>query len=238
MFRARALPVAVLIVALAASACSSDRTSRIDASPTPSSPDLTLAQHAVLRSSDVGGYRANKHTAQTDLSATLKRKFAKCTGAATTILDTEPGSQTAYSPDFSKGQTNEQQMTSSVVIHPKATDVDRDWNGFAGDKAKPCLEQVFKELKPAGDANGRIKYGPLQVSEFEVGVGDRSIGYAISRSATGPGQIFQLDVDMIYVARDRAGMEFNFFNYGPNPDRAAEKKLAQKVYDRIGDKAA
>jgi hypothetical protein len=91
---------------------------------------------------------------------------------------------------------------------------------------------------PGRPGAAQFQFGPAHVSQFTVGVGDRSVGYALSRSASNARQTIQLDVDFVYVTRGRAGMEFHFFNLGPNPDRAREKQLAQKVYDRIGDKAA
>ena len=238
MSRARALPAAVLIVALAA-ACSSGRTSRIDASPEAQNPDLRVAQQAALSASDLRDFKADTHTAQSELRPALRRQFAKCTGTRTTIFDAAPGSHTVESPDFIKGRENEQQVTSSVEIYPKAADVDGAWKSITGAKTQACLKQLFQALYGTADAAKEgIKYGPVQISEFELGVGDRSIGYSMTRDATRQAARIVITVDVIYVVRDRAGMRFQFFNYGPTPDRAAEKKLVKKVYDRVGDKAS
>jgi hypothetical protein len=241
MSRARALPVAVLIVAFAAAACSSNPSHQVQASPAgaDNSADGVVAQKAVLRPNDLSDYKPNPHTVQTELSPALRQQFAACTGAKTTIFDTETGAHAAYSPDFSKGAENQQQVTSSVEIDPTKADVDGGWNAFSGGKTKQCLKGLFQQLfTAASGAKFGLKYGPVQVSEFNVGVGDRSIGYAMSRSASGPAQTIEFDIDIVYVARDRAGMEFHFFNYGTNPDRGLETRVAKTVYDRIGNKAA
>jgi hypothetical protein len=245
MSRARFLPVPLLVLAFAAAACSSSGGSiRADKGGTPStaanaSADLALAKSAVLQPGDLSDYRASAHTPAADIPAAEKRKFAQCMGTSTTVFDKVPGAQSADSPDFSKGDTNNQQVTSSVEIDPTAAEVEQGWNEFTAKKAQPCLEKLFQVLFGPGRAGAeKVKFGPVQVSQFNVGVGDRSVGYALSRSAVNATQTVQLDVDFVYVTRGRAGMEFHFFNLGPNPDREREKMLVQKVYDRIGDKAA
>jgi hypothetical protein len=246
MSRTRVLPVVLLVLAFAAAACSSGSASgsgsgsnqSSGSSPSPhAAADLAVAQQAVLRSSDLTGYKATPHSHVADIPEALKRKFAQCMGSATTIFDTVPGAQSADSPDFSKGLQNQQQVTSSVEIDPSRADINTGWNEFAGKKSAPCLRQFDQALIPAALAK-QLHMGPVQVTPFEVGVGDRSVGYAMSRSAMGPAQIIEIDVDIVYVVRDRTGMEFHFFNYGPNPDRDAEKKLVQKVYNRVGNKTA
>jgi len=241
MSRTRSLSVLFVALALVAAACSSGsgNSDKSGGSTATDSADLTLAKQAVLRPSDLSDYKATTHIVGSELSSTLRRTFAQCMGVDTTIFDTVPNAQIANSPDFSKGQQNQQQVTSSVEIDPTAADVDQGWKDFSGAKTQSCLKDLFGRLYTAANAaKAGIKYGPVHVSEFNVGVGDRSIGYAMSRAATGPAQTIELDVDVIYVVHDRAGMEFNFFNYGTNPDRTAEARLAQKVYDRVGDKAA
>jgi hypothetical protein len=242
MSRARVLPVTVLVLALATAACSSssgaDKTGAT-ATGTNTSADLALAKSAVLRPSDLSDYRANLHSPAADIPAAEKRKFAQCMGTSTTIFDTVPGAQSAFSPDFSKGNTNDQQVTSSVEIDPTTADVDHGWSSFSTGNAEPCLEKLFQVLfGPGHAALQQAKFGPVRASQFNVGVGDRSVGYALSRSVSNSRQTVQLDVDFVYVARDRAGMEFNFFNLGPPPDRDREKMLVKKVYDRIGNKAS
>jgi hypothetical protein len=245
MSRTRPLSIAVLVLALAATGCGSGSSKGADKTGGSStggnaSADLALAKSAVLRPSDMSGYRSTPHTPAADIPPPLKRKFAQCMGASTTVFDKVPGAQSADSPDFVKGETHELQVTSNVEIDPTAADVDQAWAGFSGEKAQPCLKQLFEELisSTGGQKSQQVQYGPVHVSQFNVGVGDRSVGYALDRSATNAGQTAQFDIDVVYVVRDRAGMEFHFFNLGPNPDREAEKKLVQKVYDRIGDQAA
>ena len=243
MSPARALPAVVLVLAFAAAACSSsggsanNQNSGGSTRSTDAAGDLAVAKQAVLRSGDLHGYKAAPHTSAADIPAPLRRKFAQCMGTPTTIFDTVPGAQSADSPDFAKGSQNELQVTSSVEIDPSSADVDARWKQFVSKETGPCLRQLFQELL-THSAVQQFHLGPVQVTPFEVGVGNRSLGYGMSRSAMGPRQIIELDIDVVYAVRDRAGMQFHFFNFGPTPDRALEKQLVQKVYDRVGGKAA
>jgi len=241
MSRVRGLSVAVLVLALVATACGSSGNNSSDNGGGSGQPDLVAdkraALQAVLRAGDLSDYKANLHSTGSEIPTAVKRNFAQCMGTPTTVFDTVPRAQTADSPDFSKGRQNEQQVTSSVEIDPTRADTDAGWNSFASKKTEGCLAQLFRDFL-SGPVVKQFKLGPVQVTPFTVGVGDRSTGYAMSRSATGPVQTIQIDVDVIYAVRDRAGMEFHFFNYGTTPDREAEKQLVQKVYDRIGNKAA
>jgi hypothetical protein len=74
------------------------------------------------------------------------------------------------------------------------------------------------------------------IEKFDVGVGSRSVGYAFTFTVTGPGGTVVIYLDLIFVARDRAGLDFEFTTVTP-PVRSFETTLVKKVYDRIGDKA-
>src|SRR5262245_48534393 len=120
MSRSRALPVAALLLAFAAAACSSGGSDKGGGSGQPANAtgDLRVAQQAVLRPSDLRDYKAATHTAASEIRPALKKKFAQCMGTSTTIFDKVPGAQSADSPDFSKGEQNQQQVTSGVEIEP------------------------------------------------------------------------------------------------------------------------
>jgi hypothetical protein len=59
----------------------------------------------------------------------------------------------------------------------------------------------------------------------------------VKLSSTGPAASATFYVDLVFVARDRAGLEFSFFNQAAPLDRGFEKGLEQESYDRVGDKA-
>src|SRR2546421_640834 len=104
----------------------------------------------------------------------------------------------ACSSSGGSGQGGDSSTPSQLA---RAADVDQRWNDFTGEKAQPCLKELFRVLFAPGRLGlENIKFGPVHVSQFNVGVGDRSVGYALVRSAANARQTLELDVDFVYVA--------------------------------------
>ena len=160
------LIVAVLAFALVAAACSSSGHGATGSDSTGKSlsssqkSDLALARSAVLRPGDLRDYRASTHTRASEVPAALRQKFAQCLSASATVFDDAPGAQAANSPDFSKGTSNERQVTNHVEIAAKTGDVDELWNAFSGGHVQSCLAELDKSLFSAerGKAQG-LTYG-------------------------------------------------------------------------------
>jgi hypothetical protein len=106
---------------------------------------------------------------------------------------------------------------------------------FAQCKTERCLQALFRELLPALQ---QLRLGPVDVTPFEVGVGDRSVSYAMSRSASGPAQTIQIDVDRIYAVRDRAAWSSTSSTTGRIRTVRPRRSWSRRLYDRIGDKTA
>jgi hypothetical protein len=197
--------------------------------------DLATAKRAVLTQADLPGYTSAPHTTDDDLPAANKKSFAACMGTSITIFDDSPGAQKANSPDFSKAEA---QVSNTVSLVPKQSDVDDSWKQLTSTKTAPCLQKLFDALFRSGAADApNVVFGPTKVTRFEPGVGSRSVGYAVAFSATSAGRKVSFFADVVFVGRDRAEMDMEFFNQDAAVDRALETSLVQKSYDRIGGDA-
>jgi hypothetical protein len=229
MISARALSILVVVSIVALAACGGKA---FKASP---ADDLALAQRAVLTKADLPGYEAKPHTSNDDIPAGVKKDFANCLGTPTSIFDDTPGAQKADSPDFSQGTT---QVSGSIEIDPNKSDIDKGWAEISKGGIEPCLGKLFEAAVKQGalDQPG-IKVGLGTVKRFDVGVGDRSVGYSVDLQITGPSGTADVFLDLVFVPRDRAGLDFSFTTVGTPFDRTVETALVQKVYDRIGNHA-
>jgi hypothetical protein len=198
--------------------------------------DLALAKSSVLTAADLPGYTGAAHTADDDLPAAINKSFATCLKASATIFDVPPGVQRADSEDFSKGES---QLSGTTKIYPKIADIDDRWAKISQANAGPCLEQLFVAGANEGNDSGQpATVSKTSVARFDVGVGDRSVGYTVKFTLASGGRSAAFFADVVFAQRDRAGADFEFVNVGAGPDHAFEKGLVQKVYDRIGTKAS
>jgi hypothetical protein len=223
--------VLVVLVALVALAACGGSAKKVDPAA-----DLALAKSAVLTAADVPGYAGSPHTPSDDIPAAAKKEFAACMKAPTTIFDDAPGAQKADSPDFAKSQA---QVSNSIEIDPKKSDVEKGWSQISKTEAAACLQKLFQSVITSGANNAQgVTFGPTSVARFDVGIGNRSVGYALKFSASGAGgksAVFY--ADLVFLARDRAGLEFDFLDVDTPLNRSFETSLAQTVYDRVGTKA-
>lgn len=197
--------------------------------------DLATASAAVLSINDLPGYASSPHTASDETPSSIITDFDTCLKVSATILDQAPGEQRVFSPDFSKDQTA---IAGNVEIDANTSDIDDGWDVLAKPGTEPCFEQFFREAVKVGITESQgIGFGPVAVDRFDPGIGDRSVGYNVKLTATGPGAAAVFFVDFIFVAHDRAAMELEFSSSGAPLDRGFETGLAQKVYDRVGDQA-
>jgi len=225
MISLRTGSVVVLVSLFAVAACGSSA-KKVDPAA-----DLAVAKHAVLTQADLPGYTSAPHTADDDLPAANKKTFAACMGAPITIFDDVPGAQKADSPTFSKAQA---QISNTVSLAPRKSNVDDGWTQVTSSKTAPCLQKLFDSLFRSGAADApNVVFGPTKVARFEPGVGSRSVGYAVTFSATSAGRSVSFFADVVFVGRDRAELTLLFFNQDTAVDRALETSLAQKSYDRI-----
>ena len=228
MISARTVSMLVLVPLVGLSACGGS-SKKVDPAA-----DLALAKRAVLTKADLPGYAGKPHTKSDDLTSTQKKDFATCTGLPTTIFDDKPGAQNADSLDFSKGQAS---VSDSVEIDPKKSDIDDGWKQISRAGIAPCLQKLFEAALKAEPDFPKTVTLDTSIARFDVGVGSRSVGYALTFTVTGPGGTVVIYLDLIFVPRDRAGLDFEFGNVGTAPARSFETALVQKVYDRIGDNA-
>jgi hypothetical protein len=219
----------LLLFAVAFAAACGSSTKKV--SPT---ADLALAKSATLTAADLPGYFSKPYQQSSDLPASVKQNFAKCLNVSLTIFDDTPGAQKAHSPDFTK---NSASVSSSVEIDSHASDIDKGWTELTAPGTAHCLEQLFQSAVKLSAPNG-VTFGNTTVDKFDVGIGSRSIGYTAKFSATSQNRSLAFYVDLVFVPRDRAGIELDAFNVAQPFNRATEIALAQKMYDRIGTKAA
>jgi hypothetical protein len=224
MFRRSAI---LLVAALVLGACGGS-TKKVDPAA-----DLALAKAAALTAADLPSYFAKPFQQSSDIPVSVKKNFAKCLNVAVTIFDDIPGAQKVHSPDFTK---NSASVSSSVEIDPKTSDVDKGWNELTKPGIARCLERLFQAAVKLSAPSG-VTFGATTVTKFDVAVGSRSVGYAAKFSATSQRTAVVFYVDLVFVARDRAGIEVDASNVGQPFDRATEIALARTMYDRIGTKA-
>jgi len=198
--------------------------------------DMALARSAVLSATDLPGYTGKADTSSGSMPESAKKEFATCLGVSSTVLDDKAGEQKAESGDFDKGDST---VSGSVTIDPLASDIDDSWKVMSKQGVEPCLQGLFKAaIAASAGTSGDVTIGDVTVDRFDVGVGTRSVGYSLKMVATSQGTDVNLFMDLLFVARDRAGIELDGVNVGEPFDRVTELGLVQKMYDRIGTKAA
>ena len=231
MISTRVASVLFVVSLLAVAACGGTQT--VD-----TGSDLATATGAVLTGADVVGYTGSPHSDSGDPPAAVKKEFATCMKAATTIFDDTPGAHKANSLDFHRGAADD--VSNSIEIDPARSDIDRGWKVLSQAGSEPCLALLFESAAKASippNSNGSV--GAATVTRFDVGVGDRSIGYSVKLPITAAGRHAVAYLDFIFVARDRAGIELDFSNVNAPPlARATQISLARTVYDRVGTKAS
>ena len=225
----RKLSLFVLVPLLGLAACGGS-TKKVDPAA-----DLALAKRSVLIAADLPGYTGTAHSNSDDIPASVKKNFADCMKVPTTIFDDTPGAQKADSADFAKGEA---QISDSIEIDPKQSDIDDGFKQISQAGTEPCLQKLFEAAISSG-ASGTpgVRFGNADVSRFDVGVGSKSVGYTLKISASAAGNTSVFYIDLVFLPRDRAGLEFDFFNLGTPTDRTLLKALVQKVYDRVGNGA-
>jgi hypothetical protein len=231
MISARAYSILFVVPIVALSACGGKS---FKADP---AADLAVAKQAVLTAADLPGYKATPHTSSDDIPAGVKKDFANCMGTATSVFDDTPGAQKADSPDFSSAD-QKLQVSGTVEVDPSKSDIDNGWSEISKAGTEPCLGKLFEAAAHQGALAGpgiSVRLGA--VTRFDVGVGDRSVGYSVPVHITGPGGSISVYLDFVFLPRDRAGMDFSFTNIGSPPGRGTETALVKKVYDRVGNQA-
>jgi hypothetical protein len=231
MVATRTFLVLVLVSLFGLAACGSSA-KKVDPAA-----DLALAKRSVLTAADLPGYTGTAHTSDDDIPASVKKDFADCMKVPTTIFDDKPGAQKADSQDFAKGEA---QISDSIEIDPKRSDIDDGFEHISQPGTEPCLQKLFEAAISSGAASGApgVTFGDATVSRFDVGVGKKSVGYTLKISASAQGETAVFYIDLVFVPRDRAGLEFDFLNVTAPTDRTLLKSLVQKVYDRVGTNAA
>jgi hypothetical protein len=218
----------VLGLAFAASGCGGGGSKHADPAA-----DLALAKSAVLTPQDLPGFAAAPRPKGKDVPAQAKRDFARCLKTDVTFVDHAPTAQEADSLNFTRLQA---QVFSRVSIEPSAADIDAHWKVDTEAGIERCLEALYRTaLKPK--TPNSITVGLARVARFDVGIGDRSVGFTVSVPVT----VNKIDpdvyVDLLLIARGRAGVEIEAEDVGTPFDRRTELDLARRVYDRIGTKA-
>ncbi len=199
--------------------------------------DLALAKSSVLTGADLpAGYTGSPHTTSDDIPAEVKKSFAACLEVSTTIFDDTPNAQKANSQNFAKDQS---EISGETKIYAERGEVDDRWKQVSKPAAAACLGRLFEDgAKSGADAGQTVTFGATTASTFDVGVGPRSVGYAIKLTINVSGQSAVFYADVVFAQRDRAALDLEFVNVGAPFDRAVETALVRKVYDRIGTKAA
>jgi hypothetical protein len=230
MTSARTGSIVLLASLFAVSACGSSA-KKVDPAA-----DLALAKRAVPTQADVPGYTSAPHTPADDLPATLRKSFDGCLKVSASLFDDTPGAQKASSDDYSKGQA---QISANAKVYPKKSDLDADFTALANAGTGACLQKLFEAAAQSGQANGQnLTIGKESVNQFDPGIGGHSVGYALQLTLTLGKQSAVFFADVIFLQRDRAGLDFEFVDIGTAPDRALATSLVQKSYDRIGKDAA
>ncbi|HEY1740215.1 MAG TPA: hypothetical protein VGI86_15990 [Acidimicrobiia bacterium] len=196
--------------------------------------DLATAKAATLTAADMAGWKATPYSSSGDeLPASLKKQFANCIHESSTIFDDRPGEQKGHSPDFAKGNA---EVSAEVDVEPARSDVDSDWKNISKAGFETCLGQLFSAAFKTS-ATG-VTVSKVTATRFAVGVGSRSVGYAMKITAADQGVSVDAYIDLVVAGRDRAEIELDAENVAQPVDRATEKKLIQTMYDRVGSKAS
>ena len=92
----------------------------------------------------------------------------------TTIFDDTPGAQKADSADFAKGEA---QISDSIEIDPKKSDIDDGLKVISQSGSEPCLQKLFEAaMPPAASGTPGVTFGNADVTRFDVGVGSSPSG--------------------------------------------------------------
>ena len=198
--------------------------------------DLALAKGAVLTDADAPlSYSAHAHREGAGPSEQAKRDFATCLQTDATIFD-KSGRQQADGPDFVDEQSNE--IDNSVSVYEEKRELDTRYDLLTKPAADQCIGKLFDaQLKAAAAENG-AKYGAASVERFAAdGVGDRALGFRATVPVTAQGERATVYSDLILAQRGRGAISLVSTGTKP-PDHALEIELAEKMSDRLGQKAA
>jgi hypothetical protein len=224
MTAARATATLLLVACMLASGCGSSA-KKVDPAD-----DLALIHQASLTAADLPGYSAAKHEATDDVPASIRKSFAACMKVPATVFDDTPNSQKLDSDNFSKGEAA---VSSELRIYGAKNDVDDRWQQVAKPATGPCLAQLFENGAKLG-AEAGVTFGASSGTQFEVGVGPRSVGYSVKLTLTAGKQTTVFYADVVFAQRDRAVVSIESVDVGAQSDRAFQIALTQKVYDRLG----
>jgi hypothetical protein len=224
MSTTRATAILLLVAGLLASGCGS---SAKKADP---ADDLALIRHASLTAADLPGYSGSKHDATDDVPACIRKSFAECMKVPATVFDDTPNSQRVDSDNFSKGEAA---VSSELRIYSAQSDVDDRWQQVAKPATGPCLARLFENGAKLG-ADAGVTFGASSGTQFEVGVGARSVGYSVKLTLTADKETTVFYADVVFAQRGRAVVSIESVDVGAPSDRALQIGLVQKVYDRLG----
>lgn len=224
MISRRSAAILLLVVCMLASGCGSSA-KKVDPVD-----DLALIQHAGLTAADLPGYSAAKHEAADDVPASIRKSFAACMKVPATVFDDTPNSQRVDSDNFAKGEAA---VSSELRIYGAQSDVDDRWQQVAKPATGPCLAQLFENGAKLG-AEAGLTFGASSGSQFNVGVGPRSVGYSVKLTLTADKEPTVFYADVVFAQRGRAIVSIDSVDVGAPSDRAFQIALTQKVYDRLG----
>ena len=142
--------------------------------------------------------------------------------APTTVFDDAPGAQKADSPDFAKGQA---QVSDSIEIDPKKSDVDKGWSQISKAEAAACLQKLFQSLITSG-ANERAGCHLRPHVGREIRRGDRQsirrLRAEVLRVRRPAARAPCSTPTWCSSPRDRAGLEFDFLGIDTPLNRTFE----------------
>ena len=195
--------------------------------------DLALANRAILTTADLPGYAATPYQPSGDIPASAKQSFATCLNVKTSIFDDTVGAQKVHSDDFKQATTT---VSASVEIDPTRSDVTTGWNTFTKSGFDGCMQHLFDTIFRLTLPSGAT-VGTTTVGKFDPAIGNRSDGFEAKTTITYQGRALVSYIDLLLVARDRAGIELDTVRIDQPFDRATEIALARTMYDRVGTKA-
>jgi hypothetical protein len=222
----RAAAIVVLIASALVSGCSSGK-STLKTDP---AADLAFIGRARLTTADLPDFSPRAHTHTDDVPATIRKSFAECMKVPSTVLDDTAGSQRADSDYFTKDEAS---VSSEIRIYSAPSDADDRWRQIAKPVTGSCLAQLLEDGAKLG-AEAGLTFGVSAGTPFAVGVGPRSIGYAVKLTLTAGKQSSTFYYDVAFAQRDRVVFEVESVDVDAPPDRAGQIAFVQKVYDRLG----
>jgi hypothetical protein len=233
------------MVIVAAGCGSASKTSTAPNTPEQLKADKAIAKQAVLKPSDLPGYKAtpHRHDPSNDTPQPILRKFATCAKIPESKIadllngNTDPSAPSVDSPDLTLDESDagvSYTFENTVEIDRSSKDISEPFDLLGGTAVLPCWKDLFKAAFDAQAAAPGMSVSGLSVTPIEIGpVGDQSAAFEVRVRFTKGARSVNAFLDLYFVRSGRAGISLSASGLGKSVDQSVSLFLVKAVAGRL-----